>query len=162
MTMGPVGERFARTPRQFDTGKHPLRSDSLFAVNPERKLPTRYSPTAIILLLVSSVSYAQNVPSERQEIQQLVLQINALQERVRVLESQQGANSTPNTEPPVQAVSPPTVRAAQNDAPPSAASIPEVLHDLHGIQWRGFGEVNYKVLNQRTPELGTYGFVPGS
>ena len=39
MTMGPVGERFARTPRQFDTGKHPLRSDSLFAVNPEGSTP---------------------------------------------------------------------------------------------------------------------------
>jgi hypothetical protein len=77
-----------------------------------------------------------------------------------VLESQQGANSTPSTEPPVQAASPPTVRVVQNDAAP--ASIPEVLHELHGIQWRGFGEVNYKVLNQRTPELGTYGFVPGS
>jgi hypothetical protein len=160
MTMGPVGERFARTPRQFDTGKHPLRSDSLFAVNPEGSTPTRYSPTAIILLLVSSVSYAQNVPSEREEIQQLVLQVKALQERVRVLESQQGANSTARTEDPVQAVSTPTVQAVQNDAPP--ASIPEALHELHGIQWRGFGEVDYKVLNQRTPELGTYGFVPGS
>jgi hypothetical protein len=30
------------------------------------------------------------------------------------------------------------------------------------IQWRGFGEVDYKVLNQRKPELGTYGFVSGS
>ena len=30
------------------------------------------------------------------------------------------------------------------------------------IQWRGFGEVNYKVLDQRRPELGTFGFVPGS
>ena len=33
---------------------------------------------------------------------------------------------------------------------------------MHGIQFRGFGEVDYKVLNQRQPELGTYGFVPGS
>src|SRR6202035_537430 len=50
--------------------------------------------------------------------------------------------------------------AVQNEAPP--APIPEILHELHGIQWRGFGEVDYKVLNQRMPELGTYGFVPGS
>jgi hypothetical protein len=35
-------------------------------------------------------------------------------------------------------------------------------HDVHGIQFRGFGEVDYQVLNQRKPELGTYGFVPGS
>src|SRR5580692_4668201 len=160
MTMGPVGERFARTPRQFDTGKHPLRSDSLFAVNPEGSTPTRYSPTAIILLLVSSVSYAQNVPSEREEIQQLVQQVKALQERVRVLESLNGTNSTSSADGTPQAVSTPTVQTVPTDAPP--ASIPEVLHELHGIQWRGFGEVDYKVLNQRTPELGTYGFVPGS
>ncbi len=36
------------------------------------------------------------------------------------------------------------------------------MHDLRGIEWRGFGEVNYKVLDQRLPELGTNGFVPGS
>jgi hypothetical protein len=36
------------------------------------------------------------------------------------------------------------------------------LHESHGIQWRGFGEVNYKVLDQREPELSTFGFVPGS
>src|SRR5205085_10799985 len=40
--------------------------------------------------------------------------------------------------------------------------LPQELHELRGIQWRGFGEANYKVLNQRTPELGSYGFVPGS
>jgi len=33
---------------------------------------------------------------------------------------------------------------------------------MSNIQWRGFGEVNYKVLDQRQPELGTFGFVPGS
>jgi hypothetical protein len=33
---------------------------------------------------------------------------------------------------------------------------------VHSIQWRGFGELDYKILNQRQPELGTYGFVPGS
>jgi hypothetical protein len=77
-----------------------------------------------------------------------------------VLESEQGANATPRTEARVQAVSTRSVQAVRNDAP--AAPIPEVLHELHGIQWRGFGEVDYKALNQRTPELGTDGFVPGS
>ena len=112
------------------------------------------------MLFVSSVSYAQSVPSEREEIQQLVEQVKALQERVRVLESLKGGNSTSSADGTAQAVSTPTVQTAQTDAPP--ASIPEVLHELHGIQWRGFGEVDYKVLNQRTPELGTYGFVSGS
>jgi len=39
---------------------------------------------------------------------------------------------------------------------------PRDWHDVHGIRFRGFGEVDYQVLNQRKPELGTYGFVPGS
>lgn len=30
------------------------------------------------------------------------------------------------------------------------------------MQWRRFGEFNYRVLDQRQPELGTVGFVPGS
>ena len=38
----------------------------------------------------------------------------------------------------------------------------EAWHKTHGIQWRGFGEVNYKVLDQHKPELATNGFVPGS
>jgi hypothetical protein len=33
---------------------------------------------------------------------------------------------------------------------------------LPDIHWRGFGEVTYKVLDQRRPEIGIFGFVPGS
>ena len=36
------------------------------------------------------------------------------------------------------------------------------FHEVHGFQWQGFGEFDYKVLDQKTPELGTEGFVPGS
>jgi hypothetical protein len=36
------------------------------------------------------------------------------------------------------------------------------MHEVHGIQWRGFGELDYQALNQRQPELATYGFVGGS
>jgi len=39
MTMGPVGERFARTPRQFDPGKRPLTSRPLFAVDLKGSTP---------------------------------------------------------------------------------------------------------------------------
>jgi hypothetical protein len=158
--MGPVGERFAKSATPARCRKTFRRKSTSVCCSSERECTTRYNRTAIILLLVSSVSYAQNVPSEREEIQQLVQQVKTLQERVRVLESQRGADSTSNTDATAQALSTPTPQAAQNNAPP--ASIPEVLHELHGIQWRGFGEVDYKVLDQRTPELGTYGFVPGS
>jgi hypothetical protein len=121
----------------------------------------RYNSTAIILLLVASLSHAQQAaPSDREMIQQLVLQVQALQEKVQALESGQrpivpaaaGAASPPVIAPDAQAV--------DNNPPPS--SLLQELHEPRGIQWQGFGEVDYKVLNQRIPELGTYGFVPGS
>jgi hypothetical protein len=49
-------------------------------------------------------------------------------------------------------------QASSTQLPPD---IPE-LHEFHGFRWRGFGEVDYKVLDQRKAELGTFGFVPGS
>jgi hypothetical protein len=114
--------------------------------------------TATVLFLVSTLCYAQDAsPSDPETIRQLIQQVKELQERVKALESQKtpaGAPTdssnipTPPVEPPDQTTPVPTVT--------------QELHELHGIQWRGFGEVDYKVLNQRTPELGTYGFVAGS
>ncbi len=126
----------------------------------------RYSRATTILLLVASLSFARRsyaqdaAPSDREMIQQLVQQVKALQEKVTVLESQQRASGPSNSDTTPQPASTPIPQAADNNAQP--ASLLEELHELHGIQWRGFGEVDYKVLNQRTPELGTYGFVPGS
>ncbi len=42
--------------------------------------------------------------------------------------------------------------------------LPSPKNFMNSMAFNGavFGEVNYKVLNQRTPELGTYGFEPGS
>jgi hypothetical protein len=120
----------------------------------------RYTRTAVILLVVASLSHAQDAaPSEREMIQQLVQQVTELKEKVKVLESQQtGGTSNADTTP--RTVSTDTPQAVDNDA--RAASLIQELHELHGIQWLGFGEVDYKVLNQGVPELGTYGFVPGS
>src|ERR1700704_5477032 len=121
----------------------------------------RYNRTAVVLLLVASLSHAQDAtPSEREMIQQLVQQVKALQQKVDVLESQQRASGPSNADATPQSVSTATPQDAENNAKP--VSLIQELHELHGIQWRGFGEVDYKVLNQRTPELGTYGFVPGS
>ena len=121
----------------------------------------RYDRTAIILLLVASLSPAQEAaPSERETIQQLVQEMKAVQEKLKVLESQQRASGPSNADATPQPVSTPAPQAADNNAQP--ASLSQELHELHGIQWRGFGEVDYKVLDQRKPELGTYGFVPGS
>ncbi len=121
-----------------------------------------HSKAATLLLLITAVGHAQDTaPSERELIQQLVQQVKQLEEKVTILESQQ--QSTANQNPRAAA---PTIGAplpeAQEPSNVDPESLPQELHELHGIQWRGFGEVDYKVLNQRTPELGTYGFVPGS
>jgi hypothetical protein len=120
-----------------------------------------FHQTAFLLFSFGSLAYGQNAPPPDEEtIRQLVLQVKELQEKVRALESQPRTGGPSNgdaTLPPASAPTPPV--ADKNEQP---ASIAEELHELHGIQWRGFGEVDYKVLNQRTPELGTFGFVPGS
>ena len=122
----------------------------------------RYTRTVFVLFFAVSLCYAQDSPPSDQEvIQRLVQQVQTLQDKVQALESRQGgdgsivANATTDL-----ATSLPVPQAQDtNNAP---ASITQELHEIRGIQWRGFGEVDYKVLNQRTPELGTYGFVPGS
>jgi hypothetical protein len=85
---------------------------------------------------------------------------------VKVLEAGQKLAESPEAAPvpaeaPIQSVSqaapPPEPAPPPETAPPMPAA-----HDIHGIRWRGFAEVDYKVLNQRVPENETYGFVPGS
>ena len=113
-----------------------------------------------ILLLTSSLGHAQDTtPSERETIQKLVQQVKELQEEVKLLESQRASDANQGAAFQPAGVPTPADEKAGNTQHESLA---QELHELHGIQWRGFGEVDYKVLNQRTPELGTYGFVPGS
>jgi hypothetical protein len=114
---------------------------------------------AAVLFLFTSLCYPQDAtPTDSATIGELVQQVKDLQARVKLLESQQNhaVASTPTpSDPPM----PPAEPADQTAPAPTVAQEP---HEVHGIQWRGFGEVDYKVLNQRVPELGTYGFVPGS
>src|SRR5207245_5421554 len=77
----------------------------------------------------------------------------------------QGAGSHKQSDSEATPPQPTTVQqgVAEQAADPNQSPIaPPALHESHGIQWRGFGEVNYKVLDQREPELSTFGFVPGS
>jgi hypothetical protein len=121
----------------------------------------RYHRAAIILLFVASLSHSQDAaPSEQETIRQLVQQVKALQTKVEALEAQQRATGASNTGAASQVASSPTPEAADNN--PQPASLMAELHELRGIQWQGFGGVEYKVLNQKMPELGTYGFAPGS
>ncbi|MBI1740550.1 MAG: hypothetical protein HYR57_06685, partial [Candidatus Koribacter versatilis] len=109
-----------------------------------------------VVLVVAGLSFAQDTGSSQQEtIRLLVQQVKELQERVKALEAKPASPSTAAGE-----------ALAQPQAVEEAGTTPELheagLHELRGIQWRGFGEVNYKVLDQRQPELGTFGFTPGS
>ena len=71
---------------------------------------------------------------------------------------------------PLTSLEPSERRRTQSDSRTRSARIPQTFSEgqqlpqaaVPNIQWRGFGEVNYKVLDQRRPELGTFGFVPGS
>jgi hypothetical protein len=125
--------------------------------------------TAAVLLLFSGLCYPQDTSSTDPEtIRQLVQQVKDLQERVKLLESQQnqsGQNGSQQNHTDTSTLNPsnpptPPVEVADQTAP--NPGILQEIHETRGIQWRGFGEVDYKVLNQRAPELGTYGFVPGS
>jgi hypothetical protein len=121
----------------------------------------RCNRAALILLLVSGLSHAQDaVPSDRELIQQLAQQVRALQEKVSALESQHRVTEPSDADATPMPLNTSAPQVADNNG--QNPSLMQELHESHGIQWRGFGEVNYKVLNQRTPESGTYGFVPGS
>jgi len=132
------------------------------------------------LLLTQATSQAQEPAprptdggNEQETIHQLVDQIKQLQqedrdlqERIRILEARQPLSSLPAADPDdaSPATTPAPAQADAGPAPPTQAPVaaPRDWHDVHNIQWRGFGEVDYQALNQRQPELGTGGFVPGS
>jgi hypothetical protein len=97
--------------------------------------------------------------TDRETIHQLVQQVKQLQDKVAALEAKQGTVPVPPAAVDAKPALPPA-DAADNGGDQTAAF--EESHDIRGIRWRGFGEVNYKVLDQRQPALGTFGFVPGS
>jgi hypothetical protein len=126
---------------------------------------------AVAFLLLSNFLWSQNsAPSDAESVALLAQQVKALQketmelrERVKTLEA--GGVKAPPA-PPEAATAAPAPQPSQPVPQPAATEAsagPNVdTHDWHTVQWRGFGEADYKVLNQRQPELGTYGFVPGS
>lgn len=105
-----------------------------------------------------------------QQVKDLQAETKELRERLKALEDGQtkaqpvapvGVAASPAPEP-AQTGPPPAAASPQPGAAETSPGLIAELHDLHGIRWRGFGEVDYKVLDQRQPELGTYGFSPGS
>src|SRR5712692_8572876 len=119
----------------------------------------RIQTMVITTLLLMGMSLGQNTGSSDQEtIRLLVQQVKELQEKVKALEAKQADSAAATAQAPPIEPKPGEEEAGSGQFPLASP----VLHDLLGIQWRGFGEVNYKVLDQRQPELSTFGFVPGS
>lgn len=124
----------------------------------------RVSTATIAILLLGSQLHAQTVTATDQEtISSLIQQVKdlqrqtlELQQQVKILQGEKVAVNPPAAQAPL-APEPPQPVASQ-PLPQESDS----LHEFQGIQWRGFGEADYKVLNQRKPELGTGGFTPGS
>lgn len=126
-----------------------------------------------VLLIFSCLGWGQaSNPGDQDTVSQLAEQVKQLQqhdremqERIKVLEAAQKGAPAADTPTPDSSATDTPAPAAPATAPGApevpALALPE-MHTLSGIQWRGFAEVNYKVLDQRAPETGTYGFVPGS
>jgi len=112
------------------------------------------------LLLFATTAFGQDAGSSDQEtIRLLVQQVKELQQQVAALQAK--SSGTPASAAPLSQPAEPQPDAAARAAELAEASL--IMHEVHGIQWRGFGEVDYKVLDQRNqPGLGTFGFVPGS
>jgi len=129
----------------------------------------RVSTTAVaFLLLAASLAAQDSAPSDQKTIALLVQQVKALQqetsdlrEEMRKLKADRAA--APSAVPATETAAPQQPQAtAEASVPESSPELTAAMHDLHGIQWGGFGELNYQALDQRQPGLGTYGFVPGS
>ncbi len=127
----------------------------------------RHCAIVAIVALLSVPTYClaqETAPSGRETISQLVEQIKQLQqkdhdleERIEILEAKE-----PQTEPHAAEPPAPPQTAEGIPLPEAPSAPPRDWRETHGIQWRGFGEVDYKVLSQRRPELATYGFHAGS
>ncbi len=108
-------------------------------------------PTETIALLV-------------QQIRQLQQQDRDLQQRIKALEDKQSPAAPAAADESSSSPAPPSGAEQPSDqtSQSSPSSLARDWHDIRGIQWRGFGEADYKALNQREPETGVDGFVPGS
>jgi len=115
-------------------------------------------------VVLSAVGWGQNAaPTDAATISQLVQQIQELQQHDRELQARiQVLEAGQNLSPAQAQVASSAETVPATEAQPAAPSTSSEMHTLRGIQWRGFAEVDYKVLDQRAPETGTYGFDPGS
>jgi hypothetical protein len=146
------------------------------AIAHEMKAMTlRTGKVVAALVLLAGCAWSQDAtPNDQQTIAVLAQQIKDLQKQAAELQARLQALEAAHDAAPIavnntqsapagsgrEASQPETVLQTASTEP--SPGIIASLHDFQRIQWRGFGEADYKVLDQRQPETGTYGFVPGS
>jgi len=124
----------------------------VWSIGPGKDSMVRMHRALCTFVVLAASAAAQNVDTSNSEsIKQLLQEVEELKAKVQALEAMQRCDDTAST--------------AVTIAPTETATVhtlAQKIHEAPGIQWRGFGEFNYKVLDQKQPELGTFGFVPGS
>jgi len=120
-------------------GSHPASTDSSAVTDPA------------ILLLMQQVRDLQKLTGE-------------LQEKLKALGAERGVSPAPGAGTTLAATTDAAVSTEPTPSSSADSSSDEAATPLDRprLRLRGFGEVDYQVLNQRQPELGSYGFVPGS
>ena len=103
---------------------------------------------AFLVFLSSVTAVGQNTSGEPATLENLQREIQQLQEQVSGLQAQLAAQSVSTH--------------ASSDPATVALTSSFATRERQRITFRGFGEVNYKALDQRLPEIAGGGFVPGS
>lgn len=107
--------------------------------------------TVCILLLLTAAARAQQTANPAPTLESLQQEVKELQQQVAALEAQLAARI-------------PQPTSSKQDDPGASPATPVPWHTdrAEHISFRGFGEVKYQALDQRAPEIGSGGFVPGS
>ena len=115
-----------------------------------RNMILRSSILAACFVFLSGVMGAgQDKPDNQATLESLQREVQQLQEQVRSLQAQLAAQ-------------PVSVLPVAQEAATVGLTDSSATRARPHITFRGFGEVNYQVLDQRQPEIGGGGFVPGS
>ena len=109
--------------------------------------------SVVWLLTAALAAHAQQSSSAPATMESLEQEIQELRQEVATLEAKLAAQTPTSAATPQQAAPPDTASSAQG---------PWLAKEAQHLTFRGFGELDYKVLDQRLPEIGGGGFVPGS
>ena len=109
--------------------------------------------TWLLVLLFTHVAQAQQQSGPQPTLEGLQQEVQELRQQIAALEAKLATQATASTEAPHES-------SIQDSNAPEPQSW--LNRETERLSFRGFGEVNYKALDQRQPEIASGGFVPGS